>query len=764
MNSDSIGSIKEQVDRRWQFLMAHAEDRHKLVIYGVNFYKTIQQVKLVLESLAKQYNSEEDFCRANSFNFSQFKSYDLLSLLTKVNTTAAGDEQSGEKKISQVISKHQEQKEAFLKACTLARRNAETFIKYANRCSNYNAGNQTLFRNAEGRVKVTLEQIHKEENIVMQCWTKRKRRLDQCQQFVLVEHSAKQALKWIRETGENWLLANEADLAARTANGGTNVHGTNVHGTSEDAGQAKDKHLKDKHDALKEFSCQVKETREKVRLLVQLCENLIERRHPHSDAIKFWSDKVAQFFTEFEAKLQQFEQALLKRLNHHFHPLASQNELKNETESLRGRPVACSSTCSSLEESNILKMTNLSLANDGDQANLTPIDPVQLELKQKSARKRVHVMGELLATERSYVQDLKICIEIYLAEYLKRNGRDSEKLFGNIRQIYDFHNKIFLKELEKYESMPEDVGHCFVTWARSFDIYVSYCKNKPDSNHLLVQTEISALFDELQKEHNIMHPIAAYLIKPIQRITKYQLLIKDLLTCSEQGLDSELRDALDVMMSVPKKANDAMHLSMLEGVDENTTKQLGEVILQDAFQVFDSKSLLPNRKGRERRVFLFESFILFAKETKETKTDGSQHNSSSQSHHNQPKSKYIYKNKVNTSDLGVTEHIEGDELRFAIWTNNHHNKIVLKSQSVETKLIWIKKLRELIQENTIFTSRLSTLNLSAAAAAAGKTKAGKESLLSISNDPDRLVEPQVADRNSIASYSSSNTTDSDKFR
>ena len=23
---------------------------------------------------------------------------------------------------------------------------------------------------------------------------------------------------------------------------------------------------------------------------------------------------------------------------------------------------------------------------------------------------------------------------------------------------------IFLKELEKYESMPEDVGHCFVTW------------------------------------------------------------------------------------------------------------------------------------------------------------------------------------------------------------------------------------------------------------------------------------------------------------
>lgn len=216
------------------------------------------------------------------------------------------------------------------------------------------------------------------------------------------------------------------------------------------------------------------------------------------------------------------------------------------------------------------------------------------------------------------------------------------------------------------------------------------------------------------------------------------------------------------------------------GVDENTAKQLGEVLLQDAFQVFDSKSLLPSRKGRERRVFLFELFILFAKESKPEK-DGSQ-NSSSQSHHQQ-KSRYIYKNKMNTSDLGVTEHVEHDECKFAIWTNNHHNKIVLKSHSIETKLIWIKKLRELIQENTYFTSRLSTLNLSK------QQKNFKEpSLMSISNVVDttsnsnlqtsnsNLIsssnssstkltndQPPIADRNSIASYSSSNTTDSDKF-
>ena len=483
------------MDRRWQFLMAHAEDRHKLVIYGVSFYKTIHQVKLVLESLAKQYNSEEDFCGANNFNFSLFKNYDLLSLLTKVNTTK--DELNGEKKISQVISKHQEQKEAFLKACTLARRNAETFTKYANRCSSYNSGNSTLFRNAESRVKVTLEQILKEENIVLDCWAKRKRRLDQCQQFVLVEHSAKQALKWIRETGENWLITNDEMLM----NGDESSNSSKIQ-------------LKTKHESLKEFSKQVKETREKVRLLVQLCENLIERRHVHSEAIKFWSDKVGQFFTEFEAKLDSFEQNLIKKLDHHHF-----TALKNEKDSDKQLQTS-TSTSSSLEETNLLKIANLTLNNEAvDQANLTPIDPVQLELKRKSARKREFIMSELLQTERTYVQDLKICIDIYLAEYLKHNGRDADKLFGNLKQIYEFHSKIFLRELEKYESMPEDVGHCFVTWARSFDIYVSYCKNKPDSNNLLIQTEISSKFEEIQKEHSVMHPIAAYLIKPVQRIT-----------------------------------------------------------------------------------------------------------------------------------------------------------------------------------------------------------------------------------------------------
>jgi len=67
----------------------------------------------------------------------------------------------------------------------------------------------------------------------------------------------------------------------------------------------------------------------------------------------------------------------------------------------------------------------------------------------------------------------------------------------------------------------------FFFQAPKFDMYVTYCKNKPESNQLLV-THGGMWFEELQRKHRVEHPIAAYLIKPVQRITKYQLLLKDL--------------------------------------------------------------------------------------------------------------------------------------------------------------------------------------------------------------------------------------------
>ena len=158
-------------------------------------------------------------------------------------------------------------------------------------------------------------------------------------------------------------------------------------------------------------------------------------------------------------------------------------------------------------------------------------------------------------------------------------------------------------------------------------MYVKYCTNKPISTQLLVAHD-HGFFDGLQRRHGLEHPIAAYLIKPVQRITKYQLLLKDLLNCS--AAQGEIKDGLEVCLSVPKKANDALHLSLLEGCDVSF-ETLGEVVLQESFQAVDSKQII--RKVKERHIFLFELYLVLAKEVK----DGG------------GKTKYAYKSKMMVS-------------------------------------------------------------------------------------------------------------------
>jgi hypothetical protein len=82
---------------------------------------------------------------------------------------------------------------------------------------------------------------------------------------------------------------------------------------------------------------------------------------------------------------------------------------------------------------------------------------------------------------------------------------------------------------------------CVTSQAQKFDIYVHYCKDMQESNAVLVQHGGVPFFEAVQKKYNIEHPISAYLIKPVQRITKYQLLLKELQSCCDEEGKGELK-------------------------------------------------------------------------------------------------------------------------------------------------------------------------------------------------------------------------------
>ena len=511
----SIKDIADEVTKKWQQLVTCAEERHKLVTASLNFFKTAEQVCSVLDSLEKEYKREEDWC-------------------------GGGGSTEKAQLIVQLISKHQEQKEAFLKACTLARRTAETFLKYAARSFQFYQIKSP--QNSESRVKAILDKLLSQENQVLEYWTLRKKALDQCQQFVLFERSAKQAIEWIHDTGEAYLSSRASKIC-----------------NSRDETEVL---LKEHND----FKGTAKETRERVKLLIQLADSLVEKGHAHAISIKQWVATVDNRYKDFSNRMELYRTNLEKSLG--LPTISDEDNVSSSGSSNKsGNPLEYRHSDPSLEN------------------KLHVVSKEITEEKRKSARKKEFIMAELLQTERTYVKDLETCIKVFLTEMKSGNsvpsglyGKKSMAIvFGNIEDIYNFHQNIFLKELEKYETMPEDVGHCFVTWAAKFDMYVHYCQNKPQSNNFIVQ-HAGNFFEETQRKFKLEHSLPAYLIKPVQRITKYQLLLKDLQSCCDEG-QGEIKDGLEVMLSVPKKANDVMHLSLLEQCDVKVDA-LGEVVLQ----------------------------------------------------------------------------------------------------------------------------------------------------------------------------------------
>ncbi|KAI9551891.1 hypothetical protein GHT06_022227 [Daphnia sinensis] len=679
----TLSDVIDGVTRKWQNLVQCAEERHKLVTASLNFYKTAEQVCSVLDSLEREYRREEDFC--GSANAS-------------VNHVI--DENVKSDVMPQLIHRHQEQKENFLKACTLARRTAETFLKYSSRSLQfYSLKGEASYRGPEQRVKGILEKLLSQENRVLEVWTGRKKRLDQCSNFSAFIRSVRQVLDWLATSGESYLSLHPI---------------RDIKSIPKEVAQ---EWLEDN----KKFREEAKEIRDKVKLLLQLADTLLSSgNNVHTQAISHWADNVDLKYKDFSSRIDQ---------------------LKLQLEARLGITLARSPTDPKPE------------VPIPSQPQPPPQSQQPDDGKRKSARRKEFIMAELLQTEQTYVKDLEICIKFYFNalrnqsnEFKAQPGlvNKEDVLFSNMKDILDFHKEIFLKELQKYEAMPEDVGHCFVTWAQKFDIYVHYCKDMQESNAVLVQHGGVPFFEAVQKKYSIEHPISAYLIKPVQRITKYQLLLKELQSCCDEEGKGELKDGLEVMLNVPKKVNDALHVSLLDGCDLSHDK-LGDVIMHDTFQVWDPKPLI--RKGRDRHLFLFELHLIFAKEVKDS----------------QGKSKYVFKQRLFVSDVGVNEINEGggDECKFVIWSSRSSSlpdgKIILKANSSEVKNAWVRKMKEVVQESYLNSALpLSNVTLEPLPKSPLKVRSAVQRTSREMEDHNELD-----DRNSLTSHGSA-TADNDK--
>ncbi|XP_068572255.1 proto-oncogene DBL isoform X1 [Cebidichthys violaceus] len=309
-----------------------------------------------------------------------------------------------------------------------------------------------------------------------------------------------------------------------------------------------------------------------------------------------------------------------------------------------------------------------------------------------------HIMKELIATERIYVDELLSVLLGYRAEMedpsmsnLLPPALRSQKdvLFGNMPEIYQFHSRIFLQDLQGCLETPERVGTCFLQRKEKFQVYERYCQNKPCSELLWRQCSDSPFFKECQKKLDHKLGLDSYLLKPVQRLTKYQLLLKELLKhCTEERYRCELQQALDSMLELLKSVNDSMHQIAITGY-QGDLSQLGRVVMQGGFSVWISHKRAAVRmkelarfKPMQRHLFLYDLALLFCKRRGED------------THERTPF--YSFKSCLRMSAVGITENVKGDVKKFEIWYSGREVVYIVQAPTLEVKVSWLTEIRKIL--------------------------------------------------------------------
>ncbi|XP_042655164.1 probable guanine nucleotide exchange factor MCF2L2 isoform X6 [Tyto alba] len=325
---------------------------------------------------------------------------------------------------------------------------------------------------------------------------------------------------------------------------------------------------------------------------------------------------------------------------------------------------------------------------------------VMSESDENLSTRRSHIINELIETERVYVEELQSIIEGYASEMDNPNlvhlipsalQNKKEILFGNLPEIYEFHNRIFLKEIENCIENPDLLARCFLKRKEDLQIYEKYCQNKPRSEALWRQCGDSIFFQECQRKLDHKLSLDAYLLKPVQRITKYQLLLKEMLKCSKNSEGTaELEEALATMLDIIKSVNDSMHQIAITGY-EGDVSELGKLLMQGSFNVWTDHKKGHNKvkdlarfKPMQRHLFLYTKMLLFCKKREEN-TDGHEKTAS-----------YSFKNSLKMSTVGITENVKGDNKKFEIWYNGREEVYIIQASSVELKNTWISEIRKVL--------------------------------------------------------------------
>jgi len=180
--------------------------------------------------------------------------------------------------------------------------------------------------------------------------------------------------------------------------------------------------------------------------------------------------------------------------------------------------------------------------------NQQAFDKIKTAKETKALRHRVSVLQEILSTERSYNHGIYTAVVQFITPakntpgLLDHAGAEIEILFSDLEVIVDV-NKIFLSWLEeRFAQWPANcnLGDVFTTACPLFKLYYRYIRNFSKARpkiETLTKSPSFKSFVEARREQKDSSKLnlESLLIMPVQRLPRYEMLMKTLLDVTGQS-------------------------------------------------------------------------------------------------------------------------------------------------------------------------------------------------------------------------------------
>ncbi|KAM4692947.1 intersectin-2 [Discoglossus pictus] len=373
--------------------------------------------------------------------------------------------------------------------------------------------------------------------------------------------------------------------------------------------------------------------------------------------------------------------------------------------------------------SNYVKMTT-----ECDPSQQWCADLHTLDTMQPMERKRQGYIHELIQTEERYMDDLQLVVEVFqkpMAESGCLNESEMGMIFVNWKELIQSNTKLLkalrVRKKTAGERMPvQMIGDILATELSHMQAYIRFCSCQLNGAALLQhktddEPEFKDFLKRLATDPRCKGmPLSSFLLKPMQRITRYPLIIKNTLENTPEvnpdhsNLKFALERAEELCSQVNEGVREKENSDRLEWLQTHVQCEglLEQIIFNSLTnclgprKIMYSGKMYKTKSNKELYGFLFNDFLLLTYQVKQFVSSGSDKLFSPKSN-----AQYkMYKTPIFLNEVLVKlpSDPSSDEPVFHI---SHIDRVyTLRTDNINERTAWVQKIKS-ASENFIDTEK-----------------------------------------------------------